>query len=74
MRRIREISEKRKRRGIFGAMFVSLSLVLMEIAVLILLGIIALSPIVAVVLIILSPISMALGLYLLLFMPPITLD
>jgi|GEM_PF-2633566 uncharacterized membrane protein len=72
--RIEEITRKRRRRNFMGAMLVSTSFVLMEIAVMILLGIIVVNPIVAVVMIIIAPMFMALGLYMLLTQPPIILE
>jgi len=47
---------------------------MMELAVLIFLGIILVNPIVAVILVLIAPISMAIGLYMILTQPPIILE
>jgi len=72
--RITELAKKRRRRITTGAFLVSASLLFMQLAILILLGIIAVSAIVAIVFISLAPITMALGLYMLLHNPPIILE
>jgi len=73
-RYVREVVKRRRRRNLIGAILISTSLMEMELAILILLGVIAVNPMVAVTLIAISPISMAVGLYLLLTQPPIVLE
>lgn len=64
----------RRRRMAIGSLLVATSFVLMEVAVLILLGVIDVSVIVAVALILISPIAMAIGLYMLLAGPPVLVE
>lgn len=71
---IRNVSERRRKRNLVGATLISLSLIMMELAVLIFLGIILVNPIVAVILVFIAPISMAIGLYMILTQPPIILE
>lgn len=71
---IRNVSERRRKRNLVGATLISLSLIMMELAVLIFLGIILVNPIVAVILVLIAPISMAIGLYMILTQPPIILE
>jgi hypothetical protein len=72
--RISEIAKKRRKRVTIGAFFVSASLLFMQLSILILLGVIAVSAVMAILFIGLAPITMALGLYLLLHNPPIILE
>ena len=71
---LEKIVESRKKRMIMGSILLSLSLLFMQLAILILIGILGLSPIVAVALILSAPVFLAIGLYLLVFLPPVVLE
>ncbi|WP_457550687.1 hypothetical protein [Archaeoglobus sp.] len=73
-RRVAEIIRRRRKRNLIGATLVSTSIVLMEVAIMILLGIIVVNPIIAVIMIVIAPMFMAIGLYMLLTQPPIVLE
>lgn len=72
--RIVEMHRRKGRRVTAGAMLIAVSLVCMELAVLILLGIVALDPVLAVFLIFTAPFLMAFGLYFLMTNPNIRFD
>ncbi|AEF96835.1 hypothetical protein [Methanotorris igneus] len=72
--KLAKISSARKKRTLLGAILVSLSLILTQIAILILIGVIDLGIVFAVMLIIVSPLFLAIGLYLILHTPPIVLE
>jgi hypothetical protein len=71
---LEKIVKSRKKRMIMGSLLLSLSLLFMQLAILILIGILGLSPIVAVALILSAPVFLAIGLYLLVFLPPVVLE
>jgi small-conductance mechanosensitive channel len=72
--KIMALTRKRKIRISVGSFLIASSMLFMQLSILILLGVIAVSATIAVLLINVSPIAMALGLYLLLHNPPIILE
>jgi hypothetical protein len=68
------INSVRRKRTITGSALIATSLLLMQVATLILIGAIDLSVNVAVTLVVVSPFILAVGLYLILHMPPIVLE
>ena len=69
-----KIAAERKKRTLIGAALLSLSLLLMQIAILILIGVLEFGVTTAVVLIFASPIILAVGIYLMVHAPPIILE
>jgi hypothetical protein len=72
--KLAKISSARRKRTIIGSALIATSLLLMQVATLILIGAVDLDINVAVVMIVVSPFILAGGLYLILHMPPIVLE
>ena len=68
------IVKSRKKRMLIGSALLAMSLLFMQLAILILIGVLELSVMVAIGLIVLAPVLLAIGLYLLIFLPPIVLE
>jgi len=71
---VEKIVESRKKRMLIGSAMLAISLLFMQLAILILIGVLELSVMVAIGLIVLAPVLLAIGLYLLIFLPPIVLE
>jgi accessory gene regulator protein AgrB len=72
--RMVELTKRRKRRMMIGSLLVAFSLILMEVAILILLGVLDVNAATAIALIVISPTSMAMGIYLTFTNPPIMVE
>jgi len=70
---VETIVKSRKKRMLVGSTMLAMSLLFMQLAILILIGVLELSVMVAIGLIFLAPVLLAIGLYMLIFLPPIVL-